>query len=109
MADDISSPLLALIKDQGMIDDLQYEEIVAEIKRTVRSASTAHISQPSPAKSGSVATSTADVLRRTPIPHSFSVHVRETGVLSPREPSSDLCGDSLTTLIPPTQCRTSPC
>ena len=34
MADDISSPLLALIKDQGMIDDLQYEEIVAEIKRS---------------------------------------------------------------------------
>ena len=34
MADDISSPLLALIKDQGMVDDLQYEEIVAEIKRS---------------------------------------------------------------------------
>ena len=34
MADDISSPLLALVKDQGMIDDLQYEEIVAEIKRS---------------------------------------------------------------------------
>ena len=34
MADDISSPLLSLIRDQGMVDDLQYEEIVAEIKRS---------------------------------------------------------------------------
>ncbi len=34
MAEDISSPLLSLVKDQGMIDDLQYEEIVGEIKRS---------------------------------------------------------------------------
>ena len=33
MAEDISSPLLALIKDQGLIDDLQYEEVAAEHKR----------------------------------------------------------------------------
>jgi type IV pilus assembly protein PilB len=34
MAEDISSPLLSLIKEQGLIDDLQYEEVVAELKRT---------------------------------------------------------------------------
>ena len=34
MAEEISSPLLALIKEQGLIDDLQYEEVVAELKRT---------------------------------------------------------------------------
>jgi type IV pilus assembly protein PilB len=34
MADDISSPLLALIKEQKLIDDLQYEDVVAEIKRS---------------------------------------------------------------------------
>ena len=34
MAEDISNPLLALIREQGLIDDLQYEEIVAEIKRS---------------------------------------------------------------------------
>jgi type IV pilus assembly protein PilB len=34
MAEEISSPLLALIKEQGLIDDLQYEEVVAEIKRS---------------------------------------------------------------------------
>ncbi|HZT23936.1 MAG TPA: type II secretion system ATPase GspE [Verrucomicrobiae bacterium] len=34
MAEDISSPLLALIREQGLIDDLQYEEVVAEHKRT---------------------------------------------------------------------------
>lgn len=33
MSEDISSPLLALIKDQGLIDDLQYEEVAAENKR----------------------------------------------------------------------------
>src|ERR1041385_7686290 len=33
MAEDISDPLLSLIKEQGMIDDLQYEEVVAEYKR----------------------------------------------------------------------------
>ncbi len=34
MAEDISNPLLALIREQGLIDDLQYEEVVAEIKRS---------------------------------------------------------------------------
>ena len=34
MPDDISSPLLNLIKDQGMVDDLQYEEVLAEHKRS---------------------------------------------------------------------------
>jgi type IV pilus assembly protein PilB len=34
MADEISSPLLALVREQGMIDDLQYEEVSAEIKRS---------------------------------------------------------------------------
>jgi type IV pilus assembly protein PilB len=33
MAIEISNPLLSLVKDQGMIDDLQYEEVSAEIKR----------------------------------------------------------------------------
>src|SRR4051812_47093717 len=33
MAEDISNPLLALIKDQGLIDDLQFEEVAAEHKR----------------------------------------------------------------------------
>src|SRR5262245_37744170 len=34
MADEIQSPLLSLIKEQGLIDDLQYEEVAAEHKRT---------------------------------------------------------------------------
>jgi type IV pilus assembly protein PilB len=34
MAEEISSPLLSLIKEQNLIDDLQYEEVIAEIKRT---------------------------------------------------------------------------
>ena len=34
MADEISNPLLALVKEQGLIDDLQYEEVSAEIKRS---------------------------------------------------------------------------
>src|SRR5581483_6209724 len=33
MAEEVSSPLLALIKEQSLIDDLQYEEVVAEHKR----------------------------------------------------------------------------
>jgi type IV pilus assembly protein PilB len=33
MAEDISNPLLALIREQGLIDDLQYEEVGAELKR----------------------------------------------------------------------------
>jgi type IV pilus assembly protein PilB len=34
MSDPISSPLLALIKERGLIDDLQYEEVVQEQTRT---------------------------------------------------------------------------
>lgn len=34
MADEISDPLLSLVKDNGLIDDLQYEEVVAEVKRS---------------------------------------------------------------------------
>jgi type IV pilus assembly protein PilB len=34
MSDVISNPLLALVKEQGLIDDLQYEEVAAEIKRS---------------------------------------------------------------------------
>jgi len=34
MAEEISNPLLSLVRDQGLIDDLQYEEVVAELKRS---------------------------------------------------------------------------
>jgi type IV pilus assembly protein PilB len=34
MAEDASHPLLALIKAQSLIDDLQYEEVLGEFKRT---------------------------------------------------------------------------
>ncbi|MDW8307895.1 MAG: GspE/PulE family protein [Verrucomicrobiales bacterium] len=34
MAEEISQPLLSLIKDQGLLDDLQYEEVLAEFKRS---------------------------------------------------------------------------
>lgn len=34
MAEEISSPLLSLVREQGMIDDLQYEEVSADIKRS---------------------------------------------------------------------------
>ncbi len=34
MSDVISNPLLALVKEQGLIDDLQFEEVSAEIKRS---------------------------------------------------------------------------
>jgi type IV pilus assembly protein PilB len=34
MPEEFSNPLLSLIKDQGLIDDLQYEEVVAEIQRS---------------------------------------------------------------------------
>ena len=34
MADDITNPLLSLVKEQGLIDDLQYEEVLGEFKRT---------------------------------------------------------------------------
>jgi type IV pilus assembly protein PilB len=33
MAEEISNPLLSLVKEQGLIDDLQYEEVAAELKR----------------------------------------------------------------------------
>ena len=33
MSEEISNPLLTLIREQGLIDDLQYEDVVAEIKR----------------------------------------------------------------------------
>lgn len=34
MSDEISNPLLALVREQGLLDDLQYEEVVAELKRS---------------------------------------------------------------------------
>ncbi|MGA2853579.1 MAG: GspE/PulE family protein [Verrucomicrobiota bacterium] len=34
MAEDISNPLLALVRGEGLLDDLQYEEVVAELKRS---------------------------------------------------------------------------
>ena len=34
MSEDISNPLLSLIKEQSLIDDLQYEEVLGEFKRT---------------------------------------------------------------------------
>jgi type IV pilus assembly protein PilB len=34
MPEEISNPLLAMIHEQGLIDDLQYEEVVGELKRT---------------------------------------------------------------------------
>jgi len=34
MADEIINPLLSLVKEQGLIDDLQYEEVSGEFKRT---------------------------------------------------------------------------
>ncbi len=37
MAEEISNPLLSLIKGQSLIDDLQYEEVQAEFKRTGKS------------------------------------------------------------------------
>src|ERR1035437_3109543 len=33
MAEEISNPLLTLIHGQGLIDDLQYEEVAGELKR----------------------------------------------------------------------------
>src|SRR6516165_7001050 len=37
MAEDVSSPLLTLVKEQGLIDDLQYEEVAGEFKRSGKS------------------------------------------------------------------------
>jgi type IV pilus assembly protein PilB len=33
MADEVSSPLLSLVRELGLIDDLQYEEVASEFKR----------------------------------------------------------------------------
>ena len=38
MAEDISSPLLSLIRENGLIDDLQYEEVAGELKRSAAPA-----------------------------------------------------------------------
>jgi len=34
MPEEISNPLLSLVRDQGLIDDLQYEEVASEFKRS---------------------------------------------------------------------------
>ncbi len=34
MSEDISNPLLALVKEQGLVDDLQYEDVAGEFKRS---------------------------------------------------------------------------
>ena len=34
MAEDLSNPLLTLVKEQGLIDDLQFEEVLGEFKRS---------------------------------------------------------------------------
>ena len=34
MAEEISNPLLSLVKEQGLIDDLQYEDVAGEFKRS---------------------------------------------------------------------------
>ena len=34
MAEEISSPLLSLVKEQGLIDEMQYEEVAGEFKRS---------------------------------------------------------------------------
>src|SRR3954454_3959774 len=34
MSEEISNPLLSLIKEQSLIDDLQYEEVAGEFKRS---------------------------------------------------------------------------
>ena len=38
MSDEINSPLLSLIHGQGLIDDLQYEEVAGELKRNATPA-----------------------------------------------------------------------
>jgi type IV pilus assembly protein PilB len=38
MSDEISSPLLNLIRENGLIDDLQYEEVAGELKRSAAPA-----------------------------------------------------------------------
>ena len=34
MAEEILNPLLSLVWEQGLVDDLQYEEVVSELKRS---------------------------------------------------------------------------
>ena len=36
MPEEVHDPLLALVKEQGLIDDLQYEEVLGEFKRTAK-------------------------------------------------------------------------
>jgi type IV pilus assembly protein PilB len=36
MAEETTNPLLTLVKEQGLIDDLQYEEVLAEFKRSAK-------------------------------------------------------------------------
>ena len=38
MSEEISNPLLTLIREQGMIDDLQYEEVAGELRRSAAPA-----------------------------------------------------------------------
>ena len=38
MPEEISNPLLSLVREQGLVDDLQYEDVAAEIKRSNASA-----------------------------------------------------------------------
>ena len=38
MSEEISSPLLSLVRENGLIDDLQYEEVAGEIKRSAAPA-----------------------------------------------------------------------
>jgi type IV pilus assembly protein PilB len=34
MSEEISNPLLSLVKEQGLLDDLQYEDVISEMQRT---------------------------------------------------------------------------
>src|SRR3954453_3597926 len=38
MSEEISNPLLSLIQERGLIDDLQYEEVLGEFKRSGKPA-----------------------------------------------------------------------
>ena len=38
MSEEVSNPLLSLVKEQGLVDDLQFEEVLAEFKRTGKQA-----------------------------------------------------------------------
>ena len=38
MSEEFSNPLLTLIKESGLIDDLQYEEVIGELQRTATPA-----------------------------------------------------------------------